>query len=112
MISIFHGNDETTHDAFQAWRVANEDGLTLAESPKGQARLHWSQDKRESADGRGCSHQGGSGAKFGEDKGACYTKARKVCATNASELRDWAASNDVAIKHCAHCDTRKFPFPA
>ena len=111
MIYVFHGDDKATHDAFQGGRQANPDGFNLTEGLKGQFRMHWAQDKRENSLGRGCMHQGGSGNAYGEDKGGCYTKARKICSNSARELREWAKSNNATVKLCAHCDTKRFPLP-
>ena len=110
MIQIFHGDNEATHDAFQAWRQANVDGFHLAEGPLAHFRMHWTQDKRESEVGRGCAHQGGSRNPYRADR--CYTKARKVCSTSAQELRAWVKLNGATVKSCAHCDTARFPFPS
>jgi len=112
MIQVYHGDNEATHEAFQAWRQANVDGFHLAEGPAGFFRMHWTQDKRENELGRGCAHQGGSGNPFRGDKNGCYTKARKVCSNDARELRTWAELNGATIKPCAHCDTSRFPFPS
>jgi hypothetical protein len=111
-MQIFHGDDEATHNAFQAWRQEHPDGFNLTEGPKNQFRMHWSQDKRENASGRGCMHQGGSGNGYRVDKGGCYTMAKKVCSDSATELRQWAQTNNGSVKSCAHCDTKRFPFPA
>jgi hypothetical protein len=111
VIQIFHGNNKITHDGFQSWRQSNPDGFNLTEGPKGQFRMHWALDKRESSLGRGCGHQGGSGNEFGADKGGCYTTARKVCSNSAGELRDWAKANNAIVRSCSHCDTSRFPIP-
>jgi hypothetical protein len=111
MATEFHGNDKITHDAFQKWRRENLDGFNLTEATKSLYRMHWAQDKRENEAGRGCIHQGGSGNEYRADKGGCYTTARKVCSNSAADLRKWALSNDVELKSCAHCDTKRFPIP-
>lgn len=49
--------------------------------------------------------------KFRQDKGSCYTTARKVCSNDLGELLAWAANNGFSTKNCRHCDTKKFPFP-
>lgn len=74
-ISIFHGNDEETHEKFQAWRRANVDGFHMTEGAKGQFTIHYAQDKRDYVPDkreknpakRGCCHQGGSGNEYLED---------------------------------------------
>jgi len=111
MVSIFHGSDAETHDAFQNWRQEHADGFDMPERPKGMFTIHYAQDKRENDRARGCNHQGGSGNGFRVDKGGCYTTARKVCSDSLAELLEWASDHRVDTKSCAHCDTRKFPFP-
>jgi hypothetical protein len=49
MISVFYGNDEESHQKFQAWRRANGDGFHMTESAPGQFTIHYTQDKRERA---------------------------------------------------------------
>lgn len=112
MIEIFHGTNAESHNAFQAWRRAHPDGFNLTEKSRGHFVAHWSQDKRENAVGRGCHHQGGSENGFLEDKGGCYTTARKVCSESFSELLAWASRQGATVKTCSRCDSRKFPFPA
>src|SRR5947207_248910 len=112
MIRVFHGDDETTHQAFQSWRKANADGFHMTENAPGQFTVHYTLDKRENTLGRGCIHQGGSGNKYLEDKGGCYTTARKVCSIDIAELVAWAAENGFTTRSCKHCDTKLFPFPA
>lgn len=111
-MKIFHGTDADTHDAYQGWRQANPNGFNMTEGPKGKFTIHWTQDKRENNQGRGCHHQGGSGNGYREDKGGCYTTARKVCSNSLKELLEWAAEQSFETKSCLHCDTRYFPFPA
>ncbi|MHB1037307.1 MAG: hypothetical protein ACYC35_22135 [Pirellulales bacterium] len=111
MLRIFHGDDRETHDDFQAWRQANVDGFHMTEGPAGVFTIHYTQDKRENAKGRGCHHQGGSGNEYRADKIGCYTKARKVCCNSLAELIAWARDHGFTTKTCAHCDTKKFPFP-
>src|SRR5438105_3585904 len=110
MPSVFHDSDERTHESFQAWRRDNPVGFHMTEGPIGVFTIHWTQDKRENVAGRGCHHQGGSSNRYHEDKGGCYTTARKVCSTSLAELAAWAAANFAATKLCAHCNTKKFPF--
>jgi len=112
MISIFHGDDAETHGKFQAWRHANVDGFHMTERAAGQFMIHYAQDKRENSAGRGCSHQGVSDNEYRGDKEGCYTRARKVCSNSLPELVAWATENRFTTKNCAHCDTRRFPFPA
>jgi hypothetical protein len=112
VISVFHGNDEETHRGFQAWRKANVDGFHMTESAPGQFTIHYTQDKRENAAGRGCMHQGGSDNDHLEDKDGCYTAARKVCSDSLAELIAWATERGFATKNCSHCDTKRFPFRA
>jgi hypothetical protein len=76
MISVFHGNNEETHNNFQAWRKDNVDGFHMTESAAGQFTIHYTQDKRENSAGRGCIHQGGSDIGYAEDNDSCYTTAR------------------------------------
>jgi HNH endonuclease len=109
MISVFHGNDAETHGAFQAWRKANADGFHMSESGPGQFKIHYTQDKRENAAGRGCAHQGGSDNLYTED--GCYTRARKGCSNDLAELVAWATEHGFTAKNCKHCDTSQFPFP-
>jgi hypothetical protein len=111
MIHVFYGNDAKTHDAFQAWRKAHADGFHMSENAPGQFTIHYTQDKRESPTGRGCMHQGTSENEYQEDKGSCYTTARKVCSDNLAELVAWAKENGYEVKGCKHCDTVRFPFP-
>jgi hypothetical protein len=111
MIHIFHGDDEQTHCNFQAWRKANPDGFHMTESVAGLFTIHYTQDKRENLEGRGCMHQGGSDNKYREDKDGCYTTARKVCSKNLAELIAWATERGCTTKNCKHCDTTRFPFP-
>lgn len=73
--------------------------------------IHFTQDKRENADGRGCMHQGGSGNEYREDKNGCYTTARKVCSNSLAELIAWAKSKGYVTQNCKHCDSKRFPFP-
>ncbi len=112
MIEIFHGTNQETHEAFQTWRRAHPNGFNLTEKSRNLFIAHWSQDKRENSAGRGCNHQGGSGNGFLEDKGGCYTTARKVCSDSLPELYEWIGQQGATVKNCSHCDTRKFPFPA
>lgn len=110
MISIFHGDNEETHRNFQVWRKTNVDGFHMTESAAGQFTIHYAQDKRENSAGRGCMHQGGSDIEYREDKGGCYTAARKVCSNNLAELKAWAKERGFTFKNCKHCDTKRFPF--
>jgi len=112
MIFIFHGTDEETHKKFQAWRKANVDGFHMTEGPSGQFTIHYTQDKRENSEGRGCMHQGVSDNEYLEDKDSCYTKARKVCSNSLAELHAWAREHGFTTKNCKHCDSKRFPFPA
>lgn len=109
--SIFHGDDATTHDQFQSWRRTHVDGFHMTEGSLGVFTIHYTQDKRENAAGRGCIHQGTSEFRYHEDKNGCYTSARKVCSTSYPELLSWTADNGFVTKNCKHCDTRRFPFP-
>jgi hypothetical protein len=111
MISVFHRNNEKTHEEFQQWRRANVDGFHMTEGPAGQFTIHYTQDKRENPIGRGCMHQGGSENAYQEDKGGCYTSARKVCSNDIAELITWAKEHGYVTKNCKHCHTKKFPFP-
>jgi hypothetical protein len=111
MIPEFHGNDEISHNNFQAWRQANVDGFHMTESSPRQFVIHYAQDKRENSAGRGCGHQGGSGNEYGEDKNGCYTTAKKVCSNSFAELIAWAKANNSTTRNCKHCDTKRFPFP-
>lgn len=56
-------------------------------------------------------HQGCSDNEYGEDKGHCYTAARKVCSDSLAELLAWAAEHGYSATSCKHCDTSRFPFP-
>lgn len=111
MIREFHGENKKTHEQFQAWRRANVDGFHMTEGAAGQFTIHYTQDKRENPNERGCIHQGGSGNKYREDKDGCYTRARKVCSNNLAELMAWARERGFTTKNCKHCDTKRFPFP-
>ena len=111
MISIFHGDDAGTHDAFQAWRRANVDGFHMTETAPGRFSIHYAHDQRENSAGWGCMHQGCSDNDCHEDKGGCYTTARKVCSESLAELTDWARENGYTTRSCKHCDTARFPFP-
>jgi hypothetical protein len=111
MICIFHGNDKEIHIDFQAWRQANVDGFHMTEKAAGHFLIHYAQDKRQNAEGRGCYHQGGSGNRFAEDKGGCYTKARKVCSNSFPALIAWAKEKGYSTRNSKHCDTKRFPFP-
>lgn len=51
----------------------------MTEKGEGIFVIHWTQDKRENASGRGCHHQGVSSIRYLEDKDSCYTATRKVC---------------------------------
>ena len=99
VISIFHGNDEKSHDSYQDWRSALPDGFNLTEKAHGSFVAHRMQDKRENLEGRGCHHQGG-----------CYTTARKVCSASLAELLEWVKVNKFEVRTCKHCDTKRFPF--
>lgn len=110
MVSEFHGADEASHEAFQAWRRANPDGFHMTEKGAGTFVVHYTQDKRENSSGRGCIHQGTSGVRYLEDKGGCYTMARKVCSRDLGSLLSWADQNGFVARRCKHCDTRRFPF--
>ena len=111
MIRVYHGDNAQAHEAFQAWRRANVDGFHMTESAPGQFTIHYTQDRRENPAGRGCIHQGGSDNEYRQDKGCCYTAARKVCSESLAELVAWAAENGYSATGCKHCDTRRFPFP-
>lgn len=111
MVTIFHGNDEATHKRFQAWRKANINGFHMTESARGQFTIHYTQDRRENSAGRGCIHQGGSDIEYLEDKGSCYTAAKKVCSIDLTELVTWGVERGYATQNCKHCDTSRFPFP-
>jgi hypothetical protein len=104
-------HDAAAHDAFHAWRRAHPNGFNMTEGSKGIFSIHWTQDKRENAEGRGCHHQGGSGNAYLEDKDGRYTAARKVCSDSLKELLAWAAEHATKTKSCAHCDTKRFSFP-
>jgi hypothetical protein len=112
MVTIFHGTDKRTHDAYQTWRQDHPDGFVLSESSMGKFTLHWAQDAREHGAGRGCHHLGGSRNPFRGDKNGCYTTKRKVCSESPTELLYWAAENNYVVKNCLHCNTQKFPFPS
>lgn len=111
MIEIFHGDNESAHEAFQLWRRSHPNGFHLTDKGGRVFSAHWTQDKRENLEGRGCNHQGTSSVVYLDDNGSCYTKAKKVCSDSLQELHDWVASERLAIKNCAHCDTKRFPFP-
>ena len=111
MITAFHGTNAETHDAFQAWRQANPDGFHMTEKAQRTFLIHWTHDKRENAQGRGCQHQGVSSIRYLEDKDSCYTTARKICSESFAELLEWASKNLSTTKACSHCATRRFPFP-
>ena len=99
------------HDAFQAWRRTHSNGFHLTDKGRRVFSAHWTQDKRENGFGRGCGHQRISEISYLNDDGSCCTKAKKVCSENFQELNDWAASEGVTIKSCAHCNNKRFPFP-
>jgi hypothetical protein len=111
MIRIFHGNDEAIHNDFQAWRQANVDGFRIAEKSAGQFLIHYAQDKRENSEGRGCGHRGGSSNKFAEDKGGCFTTAKKVCSNSFAALIALAKEKGDSTRNCKHCDTNRLRFP-
>lgn len=111
MVDIFHGDNEETHDAFQRWRQRNPDGFHMTEKSGGEFVIHYAQDARENAEGRGCMHQGVSTMGYLEDKNSCYTKARKVCSNDLDELLNWADNEGVRTRNCSHCETGTFPFP-
>jgi hypothetical protein len=111
MIRIFHGDDEAIHNDFQAWRQANADGFDMTEKAVGHFVIHYTQDKRENSEGRGCGHQGGSSNEYGSDKNGCYTTARKVCSNSFPALIAWAKENGYSTRNCKHCDTNRFRFP-
>src|SRR5438046_1631625 len=110
MVSVFHGADEQSHEAFQSWRRAHVDGFHMTEGSQGVFTIHWTQDRHENGAGRGCHHQGVSSNRYREDKGGCYTADRKICSDSLDELLAWAAERKYGCKNCGHCDTRKFPF--
>jgi hypothetical protein len=110
MISIFHGDNATTHEAFQQWRQDHPNGFHMTEGSGNIFTVHWTQDKRENPNGRGCNHQGVSGNAYQADKNSCYTAAKKVCSDSLQDLIAWANENSAFTKPCAHCDTRKHPF--
>jgi hypothetical protein len=112
MVAVFHGANEQAHEAFQAWRRTHTGGFHMTEGSNGVFVVHWAQDRRENDAGRGCTHQGSSDNKFHEDKNGCYTTARKVCSESLEELFAWAAERQYKTKSCAHCNTKKFPFPS
>ena len=112
MIDIFYGDDEESHNGFQAWRQMNVDGFHMTEKTAGQFIVHYAQDKRENSAGRGCNHQGVSGNEYRDDKDGCYTTVRKVCSNSLAELIAWAREKDgYSTRNCKHCDTKRFPFP-
>ena len=43
----------------------------------GQFTIHYTQDKRENATGRGCMHEGGSDTEYLEDKDSCVPIAMR-----------------------------------
>ena len=110
MITIFHGNNAETHDSFQAWRKANVDGFHMSQSAAAEFTIHYTQDKRENAEGRGCMHQGCSSNAYLEY--GCATSARKVCSNSLTELMAWASEHGFTTKNCKHCDSKRFPFAA
>lgn len=112
MIEIFHGDNESAHDAFQAWRSAHPNGFHLTDKGRGVFSAHWTQDKRENDAGRGCGHQGTSDIAYSQDKNGCCTAAKKICSDSFKELCEWAASQGLTVKRCAHCNSNRFPFPA
>ena len=112
MISVFHGDNAGTHDAFQSWRRANPDGFHMTESAAGRFTIHYAQDRRENSAGRGCLHQGCNDNEYRADKGGCYTAARKVCSNSLAELVAWATERGYSATSCKHCDTTQFPFPS
>ena len=56
-------------------------------------------------------HLGGSDNEYQEDKGHCYTTARKVCSDSLAELLGWARGENYSVRNCKHYDTSQFPFP-
>ncbi|OYV66381.1 MAG: hypothetical protein B7Z74_11220 [Deltaproteobacteria bacterium 21-66-5] len=86
----FYGDDRKTHEAFQEWRRSNVDGFHMTEGAAGQFTIHYTQDQRENAARRGCSHQGGSDNEYLQDKDSCYTTAKKVCSNDLADLIAWA----------------------
>jgi hypothetical protein len=111
MIEIFHGTDEATHEAFQAWRRSHPDGFNLSEGRRGSFTAHWTEDSRDNGRGRGCMHQGGSSNRFNDAGVSCMTTAKKVCSESLAELLEWAACESVQVKYCKHCDSRAYPLP-
>lgn len=89
MVKVFHGHDAETHDAFQTWRKANGDGFFMTECAPGQFTVHYAQDRREHPGGRSCMHNGTSENGYREDKGGCYTTARKACSDSLPALLAW-----------------------
>jgi hypothetical protein len=51
MISVFHGDNRPTHEAFQAWRRGHADSFHMTERASGVFTVHWAQDKRENQAG-------------------------------------------------------------
>ena len=82
----------------------------MTEGPAETFTIHYTQDKRENPEGRGCWHQGGSDNDYRADKGGCYTTAQKVCSNSLTELIAWAKRGGFETKKCRHCNTKEFPF--
>jgi hypothetical protein len=109
MIQVFHGMDESTHEAFQAWRRANPDGFNLSQGRAGEFTAHWAMDRRDHGAGRGCMHQGGSDNRYADDGVTCLTRAKKVCSSSLSELLAWAETHAFRVRLCKHCDAGASP---
>ncbi len=81
------------HDAFQAWRQRNPDGLFLTMETAVKANLH----------GVRCQHLGSTDWLYDANDRRSLTKKRKVLGGVKGSLNSWAEGNSVEVHLCYHC---------
>ena len=82
MVAVFENDDQ----GYLTWMRANSNGFVLARGSSHEAILH----------AASCSH-------LDDDGTYARTKKPKLCATDSTELRQWASENGVTIRTCANC---------
>lgn len=81
------------HDAFQAWRQRNPDGMFLTMETAAKANLHGSQ----------CQHLGATDWSYDANNRHSLTKKRKILGGAKGSLNSWAKRNSVEVHLCYHC---------
>ena len=91
LLEFHNDGGESTHDKFQDWRRANDNGLFINVKSENNAMLHQSL----------CPHSGNT--YFEEGAEGSLTNKLKICSNNREELLNWAIRKGITLKLCRDC---------